>query len=240
MKKKKVENLKKIIYISFRVIILALFILTIIFAIIDKENRGRNIFIALQSGFFLILSFVPSIIERGFKYEIPDFLELAYLFFCIAHTMLGEVGNFYATISWWDDMLHTISGILIAICGYSLVKILNKSAKGFTASPLFVAIFVICLAVTVGVLWEIIEFTVDVVTSGNMQRYKDSITGEPFVGQQALVDTMGDLIEALIGAILVVTIGYIDMVRKKDWFKKLSINKIEEKENKAHMEGEEL
>lgn len=239
------NKIKKILYISFRILIFVLFILTIIAAIIDKENRSRNIFVALQSGFFLALSFIPSIIEKRLKYEIPDFLEIAYIFFCIAHTMLGEVGNFYATISWWDDMLHTISGILIAICGYSLVKILNQNAKGFTVSPLFVAIFVICLALSVGVVWEIIEFTADCISGGNMQRFKDSITGEPLIGQAALVDTMGDLIEALLGAMFVVTIGYIDMIRKKDWFKKLLIKKMNEEHEQsfnkkviAHKEGE--
>lgn len=233
--------IKKIIYISFRVIILGLLILSIIGVIIDGENRGQSLFSVVHSTIFLILSFIPSIIEKKFKYEIPDFMQVVYILFCLANNILGEIGNFYATVSWWDDMLHTISGVLIGIVGFSLIDILNKNVEGFKASPLFTAIFVICLAVTVGVVWEIIEYGADYLTGSNMQRFRDSITNEPYVGQEALTDTMSDLVEALLGSMFIAIIGYIDMVKKKNRLSRFSISKVNEKYviNKESNAGEE-
>lgn len=228
-KNNKVSILKKLIYILFRVAIFALLIVSIVIAIIDEENRSSCLFSVLHSTLFLILSFIPSIIEKKLKYEIPDVMEVAYILFCAANNILGEIGNFYATVSWWDDMLHTMSGVLIAIVGFSLIKILNKNVKSFSASPLFTAIFVVCLAMTIGAIWEIFEFSVDSLVGSNMQRYRDSITQEPFVGQQALVDTMSDLIEAFLGSMIVAITGYIMMVKKKFKTNKLEIVKTNEK-----------
>ena len=56
------------------------------------------------------------------------------------------------------------------------------------------SLYLRCFSVTVGVLWEIVEFIIDTLVSSNMQRYKDNYTGAPFLGRRALLDTMKDLI----------------------------------------------
>ena len=90
-------------------------------------------------------------------------------------------------------------------------------------NPLFISIFVICFSVTVGVLWEIVEFLADAVTGSNMQRYSESVTRDPFVGRDALFDTMKDLILDMAGALVVAIISYVDLKKKNEltsikWF----------------------
>ena len=67
-------------------------------------------------------------------------------------------------------------------------------------SPAFVALFTLCFALTLDVLWEIYEFTVDALFQTNMQKYALE-GGEALTGQAALQDTMGDLIVDFIGAL---------------------------------------
>lgn len=57
-------------------------------------------------------------------------------------------------------------------------------------SPAFVALFTFCFALTLDVLWEIYEFTVDALFQTNMQKYALE-GGEALTGQAALQDTMG-------------------------------------------------
>ena len=67
-------------------------------------------------------------------------------------------------------------------------------------SPAFVALFTLCFALALDVLWEIYEFTVDALFQTNMQKYALE-GGEALTGQAALQDTMGDLIVDFIGAL---------------------------------------
>ena len=80
---------------------------------------------------------------------------------------------------------------------FLLVYILNRE-KGvaFELSPIFVAIFSLCFAVSIGVIWEIIEFTIDTVFKLNMQK-------------SGLVDTMWDLIIDFLAALAVSFSGYM-------------------------------
>ncbi len=62
------------------------------------------------------------------------------------------------------------------------------------------------LTVTIGVVWEIVEFGIDGIFGTNMQRAYNSISGEAFIGRKALIDTMKDLILDICGALFVCTI----------------------------------
>ena len=59
-------------------------------------------------------------------------------------------------------MLHTTSGFLFAAVGYSLVNLLNRSENvKVQLSPVYLALTAFCFSMTIGVLWEFIEFAAD-------------------------------------------------------------------------------
>ena len=66
-----------------------------------------------------------------------------------------------------------------------------------------------------------------------MQRFKDSITGEPFIGREALIDTMSDIIEGLGGALLFCVLSLVDVKIRKESFIKTSLN-IEDNNSKEN------
>ena len=71
-------------------------------------------------------------------------------------------------------MLHTINGFLMAAIGFSLIDILNRSERmALNLAPIFVGLFAFCFSMTVGVLWEFFEFSMDQLAGMDMQ--KDTI-----------------------------------------------------------------
>lgn len=227
MKNKKYTKIF-VFYLVIRIFAIILFAVNIIGAILtdNDSHRSRLIFNSVQSALMVVFSFFPAIIEKTGKVEIPNFMEVIFIIFCICHFVLGEINNFYAKVKIWDSLLHTISSSMFAIIGITLISILNGFER-IKVSPLFVAIFSICFTMTVGSLWEILEFTVDSFFDTNMRRFDNSITLEPFIGQKALMDTMKDLILDFCGAFVIAVIGYIDAKRKSNIFKKWQISKIE-------------
>ncbi len=124
----------------------------------------------------LVLFTIPLIVERVFKIEIPNLLELIIIIFIFSSTILGELGDFYGYIPAWDTALHTLNGFLAAGVGFSLVYLLNKNAEGISLTPLFLAIVTFCFSMTVGVIWEFFEYYADRWMDLDMQ--KDRIVQE--------------------------------------------------------------
>ena len=122
-------------------------------------------------GLTLILFLIPFWINKKFKIEIPNLLEIIILLFIFSAEILGEIQNFYGIFKHWDTILHTINGFLCAAIGFSLIDILNNSEKfHIKLSPAFVALVAFCFSMTIGVLWEFFEYGVDQVLKSDMQK----------------------------------------------------------------------
>ena len=119
----------------------------------------------------LILFLIPTFVDRKLKITLPQTLEVIIVLFVFAAEILGEINAFYLKIWWWDTMLHVLNGFLMAAIGFSMVDIFNQSKRfKFEMSPLFVALVAFCFSMTIGVVWEFFEFSMDVFTHTDMQK----------------------------------------------------------------------
>ena len=182
----------------------------------------------LQNIFGVIAMLLPGFLIRRINLSIPTFMLILYAVFLYCGIYLGEVRNFYYIFPHWDTILHTFSGAAIGALGFSVVSLLNKSETiAFSLSPIFVALFAFCFALSLGVLWEFYEFIMDYFLNTNMQKYALE-NGEMLIGQNALMDTMKDLIVDAIGAFVMAVTGYISLKYKKGWIENMQV-KIAEK-----------
>lgn len=175
----------------------------------------------------IVALLLPNLFEKKLMVKIPSYMLILYVIFLYCAIFLGEVRSFYYNVKHWDTILHTFSGGMLGALGFSFVSLLNKNENvPMNLSPLFVAIFALCFAVTLGVFWEIYEFTFDGVLGLNMQKFMLE-DGTQLLGRSALADTMKDLIVDTIGALTVSIIGYISMKKQDDWLKKVQFKRIE-------------
>ena len=210
----------------------------VLVALVRQLMRG-----SYESAFFCILTllllYVPSWLQVKLHIELPPPLEITILCFIFAAEILGEVNAFYVVIPGWDTMLHTINGFLAAAVGFSLVILLNENERlTFDLSPFFLALVAFCFSMTIGVLWEFFEFSMDYFFHMDMQ--KDTVIRNIYTvaldatrtnkvvavkgiedvminGQSlglggyldiGIIDTMKDLIVNFIGAAVFSVIGY--------------------------------
>lgn len=123
------------------------------------NGNFENFFLCILT---LILFLVPTFLERKIHIDLPDTLEVIILLFIFAAEILGEIQAYYITFPYWDTMLHTLNGFLCAAIGFALVDILNRSERfSIELSPLFLALVAFCFSMTIGVLWEFFECTMD-------------------------------------------------------------------------------
>lgn len=144
-------------------------ILVIVTMAIQAVHRNYyNVFLCILT---LLLFLIPAFVDRKLNIKLPSVLEIIILLFAFSAEILGEINNFYGTFKSWDTMLHTLNGFMMAAIGFALIDILNNDPHfHFTASPVFVAFVAFCFSMTVGVLWEFFEFSMDYLVHTDMQK----------------------------------------------------------------------
>lgn len=218
------------VYTGLRLLVIGMMILQIF------NKNFENVFLCLLT---LMLMLMPSVLQATLKIEFPSLLEIIILVFIFAAEILGEISAFYMKLPYWDTILHTLNGFLCAAIGFSLVDIMNRERKlKFEMSPLFMAITAFCFSMTIGVLWEFLEFGVDTFCNLDMQKdtvitaisstyldptqtnqcmHIDNITDVMINGNSlnvggyldiGLHDTMFDLIVNFIGAVVFSVMGF--------------------------------
>lgn len=137
---------------------------------------ARQLFLRNYESFFLgmltfLLLYIPSWLQVRLRIEIPIGLEISILCFIFAAEIMGEINAFYIVIPGWDTILHTLNGFLCAAIGFSMVLLLNDNENlTFDLSPFFLALLAFCFSMTIGVLWEFFEFSMDYFLKFDMQK----------------------------------------------------------------------
>ncbi|TAK96396.1 hypothetical protein EPO05_01960 [Patescibacteria group bacterium] len=173
-------------------------VLKMILGVIIVVTAVRHqMFLSFASVFVLSLSFLPSLISRSFKINLPVEVDFVLVVALSLHYVLGEYENFYVKVSWWDLFLHAGNSVILGFVGFLFAYGLLLTSR-IKAKPFFVAAFAFSFAVMIGALWEIFEFSVDQFFGFNMQK-------------SGLVDTMTDIIMDVLGAFLVSALGFVYM-----------------------------
>lgn len=180
----------------------------------------------------LLLFLLPAFLEDKMHIEIPPLFQAIIFGFIFAAEILGEVNHYYVRFPGWDTMLHTMNGFLCAAIGFSMVYLLNRGSKNFNLSPFYLTMVAFCFSMTVGVIWEFFECSMDLLFAVDMQ--KDfivqsfgSVTLDPNnMGTPILVKDITDtVINTASGQVFNVQGGYLD-IGILDTMKDLLVNLI--------------
>ena len=173
---------------------IALFIQLSIFIIVVSALINRQWLTAFSGTVVFSLSFAPPIMERQLRVRLPVEITLLTCVFLYASFALGEIRDFYERLWWWDLVLHSSSALVIGLIGFLGFYVFYMTYR-IRIAPIYVAGITFGTAITVGTLWEIFEFLIDLSFDLNMQR-------------SGLMDTMTDLIVNAAGAFTAAAVGY--------------------------------
>lgn len=127
-----------------------------------------NVFTCLLT---IVLFTIPTVADRTLNIKLTIVLEALIMFFIFSAEILGEIQSFYTIIPFWDTLLHTINGFMMAAIGFAMIDILNQSPNfHMNLSPIFVAFIAFCFSMTIGVIWEFFEYLMDQFFLTDMQK----------------------------------------------------------------------
>ena len=173
-----------------------LLLIAIVSFLIGRASLG---FVALAT---VALAVAPAYLASTFEIRLPTPFLVAMTAFLVGSIFMGEAFNFYERYWWWDIALHGSSALGFGLIGFLFTHMLFAGDR-YAAPPSAVAFIGFCIAMTVGALWEVFEFLMDITFGLNMQK-------------SGLPDTMGDLIVDAIGAAIGALAGFIYLKGKDD------------------------
>lgn len=155
--------------------------------------------LAFVSLLTLGLSLLPPFLAARWSLSLPVPFLLATTLFIIASVFMGEALDFYERVWWWDLALHGTAAVGFGLTGFLFIFMLFEGDR-FAAPPSAIAFITFCVAMMMGAMWEVFEFSMDQVFGLNMQK-------------SGLDDTMGDLIINAMGGAVAALTGYLYLVR---------------------------
>ncbi len=155
---------------------------------------------------FLLCAAFPFVLNKYIRNKMRNSLIFSIVTFNFIGLFLGGGINLYAVAYWWDIVVHTLSGILFFQVGFWLTN-------NMKITKLQKLIFILLIVMAAALTWEIIEFIGDSLFKTNLQEWQTD-TYEPFVPLvhergHGLVDSMLDMINAIVGYFYALIISYI-------------------------------
>lgn len=156
---------------------------------------------------YMVICFIPAIIYIvTFGYiRLPHALKIGMFVYFTCSNLIATTFNLYSYVPFFDTILHTLFGYL---CGYLVIylfSLTNDHHKISFAGQVLLALLITC---GIGALWEICEYTTDILTNANSQHSFET----------GLVDTMQDTFCNTCGALLFSLHRIIDHFTMKNKF----------------------
>lgn len=156
---------------------------------------------------------IPDIAQKLFKFRIATPVYIFLLIYAVC-PLLGHSYDFYYEITWWDKLLHITGGVVFALFGAYLPKLITKDDN----CNMWICILVgVCFSISIAVLWEFFEFAMDTFFHTDMQ--KDTLVSSIY--SYKLNEVVGGNLGTILNIEEVATVinreyiinGYIDIGR---------------------------
>lgn len=186
----------------FEIIFACILALLAIYHIFKREwKQLKSILLAF------VLSFLPLCLSALFQINLDIATSFLYYGILLMTLYLGSSMHFYDKYSWWDRLIHFLSGISFVGFGIALAA-LNP---GIIRAGIL--LFSFTFSITLHAFWEVLEYITDCLSHGNAQRWQKRHDSNNHVSEDAiqpagLVDTMNDLICCMVGATLAVIVWW--------------------------------
>jgi hypothetical protein len=177
-------------------------ITTAISSIISRQFEG--LFLFPGAIICIILPFIITHIANKKKILLPSSFEFISLLFILLALYFGEIMKVYTTFWWWDLFLHGMFGSYAVIVALHLIQgvIIKENETTEKRFTIFTLIFAFSFSITLGTLWEMIEFLADYFFKADM------VNG-------GLEDTATDLLIKISFAFITSIIWYYRKMKKK-------------------------
>jgi len=139
---------------------------------------------------------IPMILEKNYEIHLPLILDILITLALFLH-IGGVLLQAYSTIPHYDTLTHFVSSFIIAFLSFVAIYILDEFWDGLRMDRYAIAFNVVIFTVALGVIWELAEWSSDLLLGTYEQwGYDDTI-------KDLFVDMIAGIVMALLGLLLI-------------------------------------
>lgn len=117
--------------------IIRLFLSIIVIAIMIRKICLKQWFMVFSCAITLFAFALPRVFDKKFNIKFPIGLEISIYLFVFGGEIIGEIGEYYINVSWWDNLLHALSGMLLTSVGLFFISVLDNDVRKLNLPILF-------------------------------------------------------------------------------------------------------
>lgn len=133
---------------------------------------------------FLVLAWLPLLLQWIFKMHFNLAFLIVFEIYVFLGICVGSQWRMYTAGFSFDKYVHTLGGVMLALLAYEVFI----KCKGNKLNLFWLFVLLFSFSMMCGGVWEIYEFATDDWMGNNAQHARE------FVGRDAVVDTMLDII----------------------------------------------
>ena len=155
----------------------------------------------ISTGIVFALTYLPRFLDGVLAVQMDLLGNVLYVAIIVMAIYLGSARGFYNKFSWWDRLIHLLSGITFVSFGIAI------SVRAGIQNPLHILFFSLTLSISLHVAWEVLEYVYDCLFHADNQRWQKVSASNNHLSPSAiqpagLVDTMNDTILCIVSAFL--------------------------------------
>lgn len=177
---------------------LLLILIAIIGTVIMVVIKGQSFILTIKDLSIIITINGYYILSKIFKLKVNEKINFLYILFIFIAHFLGVIVNLYDKIYWFDKFAHFLSGVATSVLMLIILVKTNNYKSNF-----FTVLYILSFTSLVASYWEIFEYLSSVLFGLDPQRVL--LTG--------VNDTMGDIIVATLGSMLVSVYYYYNKTK---------------------------
>jgi hypothetical protein len=133
------------------------------YAVLRGEKTG-----AAAAVIALVLTWAPALVAARGGVRAPRLVETLWAL-AVSIPAASDAMGLYERVTYWGKLVHGIEGGLLAgIAALLLVGYADRTDLGLPRQ--LAALASVCVGITAGVVWEFVEFIIDWVVSGDLQK----------------------------------------------------------------------
>lgn len=164
-----------------------------------------NAGVTVNAAVGLAVTFVPGVLQRNYAFTmdlgIVLWITVAMFLHALGTLPLPGLGfvSLYSSTWWWDHLTHAMSSSLVAGAAYATTRALEEHGEYVRMPPWFMFAYLLLFVMAFGVVWELLEFYIGVVSQ--------LLGASEILTQYGLDDTVLDLLYNTLGGAIVAVFG---------------------------------
>jgi len=153
----------------------------------------------------------PQFFSRDRIKYIPIEIEILLFFMVLFQFVVGEARDWYTNVPYYDKFVHFMLPMFIGLIGFLIIYTLYLNKK-LIATKTTMVVLIVLVTLGVGAAWELVEYASDEILYPRIEgwhHFQGSLT------EDALHDTMNDLIMDTLGALTGALLGLYFITRSE-------------------------